>query len=366
MRTTRAVAFTFFLAVCSFLQASDKSTHLPRVRPDESLRPKIVASFRVNYVIRSEGDNALVQTMIQVDRPPTNMAFDMSLRSGGQTWRLGPVAWAANDIHWWAYDTDLPANITTVDVVLTPSAMAAVKIKQQTRHYPPNLADVWGGTEIVFPAIKIKRQRITMCKIVAPNQRAAIEEASERLVSAEPLVRQLKLDHNLPQAITSLQQTVKDAPGEVRPRFNLGCLQIANGDYSAALESFADARQLEPTLQEQRDIQSRLRRICAICLDGAEKGKLPEMCALGRAYESGWGVGQDYQQAKRWFRNASNAGHVESMRRLASIYENKLGAKVQTENAQQWYRVQARDWYQKAADLGDEKAKQWISTHDLR
>jgi len=304
--------------------------------------------------------------MIQVDNPPTNMAFDMSLRVGNTTWPLGPVAWAADKTHWWAYDTDLPESVTAADVVLTPSALAAVRVRRMPWRYPPKLEEVWNGATIVLPGIKIRRQRISMCRIPPPDRQAAITVALEELDSADPVVHQLKLDGDLAEALARLRRTVDDAPHDVLTLYNLGCLELADGSFAAAAKTFTEAQRLDSPSPQQRKIQRQLRRICAICLYRAEKDDVTAMCTLGQAYERGWGVNQVYQEAKRWFRNAGNAGNAEAMRRLAAMYEKNLGATVHSEKAQQWYRVQTRQWYQKAADLGDREAMQWISTQDSR
>ena len=350
MTRTQRHTVSLLLAICSIADAGDHAAS----PTDDALRTKIAASFRVNYVLRDTRDATLVQTMIQVDDPPTDMAFDMSLRSGNETWPLGPVAWAAGEIHWWAYDTDLPKGIDIVDVVLTPSAQAALKVQHVPRHYPPKLKTIWNGSPIVLKGIKVRSQRISMCKIPPLAEQAAIEEALEHFDSEDPVVGQLKLDNDLAQAIASYRRTVDSAPDDALAQYRLGCLELANGDLMLAATSFAEAQRLDATPLQQRKIQRQLRRICAMYLYGAERGDVDAMCALGQAYKKGWGVYTDYQQAKRWLRNAANARNATAMRHLAAMYEKRRGATIQSEQAQQWYRSQTREWYQRAANLGDE------------
>ena len=95
MTTKRMAAVILTLAICFVATAEETKPRLPTLRPDDTLRSKIAASFRVSYILRDTRDTTLVQTFIQVDKPPTNMAFEMSLRSGKETWPLGPVAWSA-------------------------------------------------------------------------------------------------------------------------------------------------------------------------------------------------------------------------------------------------------------------------------
>lgn len=366
MTQTQISAVILLLASYSIVVGDDTTHAQPTLRPDETLRPKIEASLRVNYILRDTRDTTLVQTMIQVDNPPTDMAFEMSLRSAHDTWPLGPVAWSTGDAHWWAYDTDLPQGLATVDVVLTPSALAAVKVKRQPRHYPPNLNEVWSGSAIVLPGVKIRQQRISMHRIPPPGKPAALEYALEQLGEANAVVRQLKLNGDLSVAIAELRRTVDDTPQDVLALYRLGCLELADGNIVAAMGSFVETRRNKPAQSQQRMIQRQLRRICAICLYIAEKDDVAAMCVLGQAYELGWGVNQDYQEARHWLRNAANVGHAESMRRLAAMYQNELGATVHTEQAHRWYQAQANVWFQRAADLGDEEARQWLSTQNLR
>lgn len=357
-------AVSLLIVICAIAEADDQTPQLPVLRSDDALRPKIEASIRISYILRDTRDTTLVRTRIQVDHPPADMAFDMSLRYGDETCPLGPVAWAKDEIHGWSLDTDLPEHIRTVDVVLTPSARAAVKVQYLTRRDPPNLTEIWSGAPIVLKEIKVRQQRIGMHTIAPLSKTATMEELLEHLDPADPVARQLKRDGNLTPAIAAYQRKVEKAPDDALAQYQLGCLLLANRDLMLAVNSLMEARRLDPTPQQKNEIQRQLRRVCAMWWYGAARGDLDAMCKIGQAYENGWGVNRDYQQAKRWLRNAANAGDPTAMRHLAAIYEQRLGATIHTEKAQQWYRSQTREWYQKAADLGDEKAKQWIKTQD--
>jgi TPR repeat protein len=64
-------------------------------------------------------------------------------------------------------------------------------------------------------------------------------------------------------------------------------------------------------------------------------------------YGNGKGVPQDYQQALRWFRLASNQGNASGLITLGIMYEHGYGV---TQDF-----VQAHKWY----NLGERAEKKW-------
>jgi tetratricopeptide (TPR) repeat protein len=351
-----------FLGVALALSGATSFAHANE--PQESLRTQLQQCFRVQYVLRDHQDTTLVQVMIQVDAPPADMAFDMALRAGDDSWPLGPVAWVKDEIGWWAYDTDLPEEIRQVAVVLTPSAAAAAKSRRDNPHRLAGLSEVWTGSPIVLGAIAVRSQEISMCRIGPPGAEAARDYAMEQFDLTDRVVQQLKSDGDWPKARAQLERRAIEQPDDAVAVYNWGCMALAENDLSGALKTFIDVRQLNPPAPLARQIQRQLRRICARYLDCAEKGDTAAMCALGTAYENGWGASRIFQQAKRWYRKAGNAGNPEAMCRLAAMYEHETGATIHTDQAHEWYRRQTLEWYGKAASLGNEEARQWLSTHD--
>jgi TPR repeat protein len=141
---------------------------------------------------------------------------------------------------------------------------------------------------------------------------------------------------------------------------------MADGDLSNSVLAFVGVKRANSSPQLSRQSQRQLRRICAMYLYRAEeKEDSGAMCALGAAYEHGWGVGEDPQQAKRWYRDAANAGNVAAMGALAKLYEHEFGATVHTAAAHEWYRQQTVIWYHRAAAGGGQAASQWLLTHNL-
>ena len=72
------------------------------------------------------------------------------------------------------------------------------------------------------------------------------------------------------------------------------------------------------------------------------------MTNLGVFYENGDGVAQDYAKAREWYEKAAEKGDERAMTNLGELYANGQGV------AQDY--AKAREWYEKAAEKGDERA----------
>jgi hypothetical protein len=293
-----------------------------------------------------DDDPTLVQTMIHFDDPPLDMAFDASLRAGDQTWSLGPVSWFAHHGKRFAFNADLPVDIVTVEIVLTPDPAMAARVRKMN----PETADSDARQDDrpMVLQVDLHRQDINMCKTNLPTSDRMIQEALAQLDASSPAALQLSGEKDVAQARVELQRRLKEDANDIRSRYALGCLDIADRDLMSALSDFAAARRPELDLSLSRLAQQKLRTISSVHFHKARKGDLEACYQLGFAYERGWGVGQNYQSAKRWLRNAANGGHAEAMRSLASLYESRLGAVVHTTEADDWYDAQARDWRRKA------------------
>jgi TPR repeat protein len=88
---------------------------------------------------------------------------------------------------------------------------------------------------------------------------------------------------------------------------------MANGHLENSFQIFVALWQGDLSSSLRQRVQRQLRQLCAMYLERAEKGDLPSMRALGAAYEHGWGVTHNFQEAKRWYRDAANAGNVAAM-----------------------------------------------------
>ncbi|KAI8878076.1 HCP-like protein, partial [Backusella circina FSU 941] len=70
---------------------------------------------------------------------------------------------------------------------------------------------------------------------------------------------------------------------------------------------------------------------------------------LGRLYEVGRGVNQDYSEAIKYYQIASNIGNADSLYRLGAIYQDGKGVEQNTKNA--------IDYYTQAAEKGNNMAQ---------
>ena len=73
------------------------------------------------------------------------------------------------------------------------------------------------------------------------------------------------------------------------------------------------------------------------------------MFNLGKRYEDGDGVAQDYSKAREWFEKAAAKDNASAMNSLGVLYSNGDGV------AKDYGK--AREWYEKAAAKGDADAK---------
>lgn len=78
--------------------------------------------------------------------------------------------------------------------------------------------------------------------------------------------------------------------------------------------------------------------------EAAEKGNAIALDSLGRMYEHGEGVTQDYAEAVKWYCKAANQGYAVAKNHVGIMYHNGNGVT-------QDY-VEAMKWFRKAADQG--------------
>jgi hypothetical protein len=79
---------------------------------------------------------------------------------------------------------------------------------------------------------------------------------------------------------------------------------------------------------------------------------------LGRLYQNGWGVPQDYAEAARWYHKAADQGNADAQNNLGWLYQNGWGVPQDYAEALRWYR--------KAADQGNADAQSMVSARERR
>src|SRR5674476_586003 len=70
----------------------------------------------------------------------------------------------------------------------------------------------------------------------------------------------------------------------------------------------------------------------------AEKGDANAQFVLGRKYDIGKGVPQDYAEAAKWYRMAAEQGHAEAQFNLGMLYDEGRGVSQDYAEAAKWYR----------------------------
>jgi len=343
-------------------QAPDgKRWSVPALEPDPTLRAAIEKALEQcahhGQLFRDTKDRTLIVTSLQIDKPPTDMAFDVSLRSGARTWRVGPMAWKKGDMMGWAYNVDLPETLTQVDIIFTPSARAGMLINRFPTHPLRPLLSIWSGEPIVVTKVEIRKEDISMITLRRPP---GIEESREHLIDALPpdsdQTRQLADGITLSEMRQHLDEQAATPNPAPEVLYALGCVLSAQGQLDEAMATLVKARGVAG-LEER--LQHELRYICARWLDAAANGRMPEMFSLGSAYEEGKGVGQDVQQAKYWYRKAANAGNAEATARLAAMKPPAPSAVDPAAKALAEYRAQAAKWHEKSTTTYQE----WVDRH---
>jgi len=108
-----------------------------------------------------------------------------------------------------------------------------------------------------------------------------------------------------------------------------------------SMSSFAQEVRMEPSISDSS---------ISVLMDRAELGDAEAQFALGLIYESGDDGGQDYTEARKWFRLAAEQGHASAQKNLGWMYRDAAGGS--------WDIVEARKWFLNAAEQGDASAQQ--------
>lgn len=105
-------------------------------------------------------------------------------------------------------------------------------------------------------------------------------------------------------------------------------------------------------------------QVCANSLSSAEitalaeRGDAAAQYELGRMYQGGRGVTQDYRKAVEWYRRSAEQGYAAAERSLGGMYRGGYGGLPQDD-------AEAKKWYGKAAAQDDFLAKFALALGDL-
>lgn len=82
----------------------------------------------------------------------------------------------------------------------------------------------------------------------------------------------------------------------------------------------------------------------------AENGDPASQYELGRMYQGGRGVPQDYTKAVEWYRKSAERGYAPAEASLVAMYAGGYGGLPEDHE-------QAKKWFEKAAEQGNSSAK---------
>jgi TPR repeat protein len=142
-------------------------------------------------------------------------------------------------------------------------------------------------------------------------------------------------------------------------------------------------------LQTQMDAETK-KEVFALFQTGANHGDARSMMNLGRFYENGVGVAQDYGKAREWFEKAATKDNAAAMFNLGLLHQNGRDVAQDYDKAREWYEKaaargyaaamtglgalylkgqgmaqdygKAREWYEKAEAQGDAAAMTGLGT----
>jgi TPR repeat protein len=122
---------------------------------------------------------------------------------------------------------------------------------------------------------------------------------------------------------------------------------VAEEQRQQADQLLAGATSIIVQLQDQMDIDTK-KEMFAVFQTGADRGNANSMANLGRLYEHGHGVAQDYAKAREWYEKAAEKGDADGMAMMGWLYYDGHGV------AQDY--AKAREWFEKAAETGNAEA----------
>ncbi len=188
------------------------------------------------------------------------------------------------------------------------------------------------------------------------------------------------ISHHVGLKMCNVDETMREVLRIVR----LDTLAEIVGDEKEALKAFRrERRQKEgdagPGSEAEADTADSYRA-------AAGKGDAKAQYKLGRCYENGRGVAQDFAEARKWYEKSARQGCVDAQHALATCYAYGMQVPQDYDKAIQWYRkaaeqghadaeyamgmnyaygigvetdlAQAEKWYRKAAAQGQAKAKE--------
>jgi TPR repeat protein len=231
-----------------------------------------------------------------------------------------------------------PANrLLSGNDILEAKAWAARRPKSAPELTALQLDFIRASEEEAEARLSEQRKQLDAMAAAQAEREKALHEAEEALKQAADAQRRRARIRNIALVVVSILAVVAVL-------FGVGIVGLK---YQAD-EMLARAQNIIAKSDISQMDNDTKKEVFAVFRTGADKGNPPAMRNLGMAYRFGYGVAQDYAQAREWFEKAADNGYAGAMTDLGLLYE--AGQGVTQEHAK------AREWYEKAADKGDEDA----------
>ncbi|MCX7835590.1 MAG: serine/threonine-protein kinase, partial [bacterium] len=170
--------------------------------------------------------------------------------------------------------------------------------------------------------------------------RAIAKEPQERFASCNEFQMAL-------QVAQEQSETQKQMDYKLQPLIK----RAENGDADAQI-------QLGKLYEEGKDVQQNYKEAVKWYRKAAEQGNADAQNELGWMYSEGRGVPQDDAEAVKWYRKAAEQGHATAQYNLGWMYEQGRGVSQDNKEAVKWYR--------KSAEQGDKDAIERIEEIEFK
>ncbi len=166
---------------------------------------------------------------------------------------------------------------------------------------------------------------------------------------AEPAAVKMLQENDLDPAHYQFIE-VKDESGKWIPSIRLGYTEAVKWYRKAAEQGDADAQyQLGKCYDYGRGVTQDFTEAVKWYRKAAEQGDADAQYQLGKCYDYGRGVTQDFTEAVKWYRKAAEQGHAVAQHNLGYCYDEGEGVPQDYTEAVKWYR--------KAAEQGNAAAQ---------
>jgi TPR repeat protein len=291
-----------------------------------------------------------------------------------------------------------PANrLLSGDDIAEAKAWAARRPKGAPEPTALHLDFIRASEEEAETRLSEQRKQLDAMAAAQAEREKALHEAEEALKQAADAQRRRARIRNIALVVVSVLAALAGWLGWSAEQARITAEEqrkLAQQQRAAAEEQRALAEEQKTTAEEQRqqadEILARGMNIIgklpsgmdnetkqeafALFQAGAKHGDATAMYDLGVFFQNGYGVPQDYTQAREWFEKAAAKDYADAMYNLGLLFGNGQGVQQDYTKAREWYEkaaakdflpaminlgliyevmqdyAKAREWYEKAAD----------------